>query len=425
MEEVSIYDQDIEFVVGFAGSGKSTELAKQADESCIVLVPTHEARKVLERKGVENVVTIHSLLKLVPTLNQNFRKGQKLQTLKRIQGVDLEHVTRIIIDEYYMIPTKVLDLLLELLPDTVPVTLFGDPFQLEPVDGEPIDALAYTDNIRELTVQHRAKSSASVEWFMRLMYFIKDSSCKDISRPDGVKVIDIEELPEMFNSNTDRIIAYTNAKVIELNSMITAPDLVIGDTILINGLFAKIIERDYKLPYIYPAMISKGQLKLDLRADIEYNLRKYNGIDFVDTFQTLTVEIEDEPYNISYDLNHYNRAKKYEADVIEAQLSVIDMHKLNPEIDLPKWCRLNKGAKGVRARGVAWSWKISHTSHVFDLRYPFATTVHKAQGQEFARVFVHQENMQIAVRNGYFVKYARLLYVALSRAIEEVIIIKG
>ena len=150
-EVVSAYEQEIKFIIGFAGSGKSTRLAKMATETTLVLTPTHKAAGVLSRKGVENVGTIHAALKLVPTIDQDFRRGQKLQKLKRMGGVDLADITRVFIDEFSMINTKILDMLLEILPDKAEVTIFGDPYQLPPVDGDKIYPEDYTTDIEHLT----------------------------------------------------------------------------------------------------------------------------------------------------------------------------------------------------------------------------------------------------------------------------------
>ena len=176
LEQVSNFDQDIEFVVGFAGSGKSTELAKRANKKTLVVVPTHKAAAVLMAKGVENVFTIHAVLGLVPTLNQNYVPGkQRMQKLKKVGSVDLSSIADIFIDEFGMIPQDIMDLLLEVLPATTKVTVFGDPYQLPPVDGEPIDPLIYTDDIEKLTVQYRSEAPEVVNTFMRFQAYLEDS----------------------------------------------------------------------------------------------------------------------------------------------------------------------------------------------------------------------------------------------------------
>jgi len=427
MNEVcSAYEQEIEFTVGFAGSGKSTKLAEEANDSTLVLTPTHKARVVLEDKGVKNVFTIHAVLKLVPTLNQNFRKGQKLKALKRIGGVELDDIDTVIIDEFSMINTTILDLLLELLPDSCEVKVFGDPYQLPPVDGEPIHPLDYADRVRHLTTQHRADNPNVVDSFMRFMLYLKDGSCKDL-RLDNLPTITEEDLAERFNPETERIIAYTNQRVIELNSLIEQPNLDKGDKILINGLEAVVYDKgsSFEFDNIYPAMISKGKLNTDKRYEIEANLTKYGGWDIVDTYDSLVVNMDGEFYNLRYDLEHYYNNKSFEDEVKEMQQLVIEANNLSNEVNLPKWCRTNQSAQGVKRRGQAWQQYISHTANIFDLRYPFATTVHKSQGSEFSVVYIDQANMKIAIHNGHIEKYVRLMYVALSRAINDVFIIEG
>ena len=426
MEVCSAYEQDIKFTVGFAGSGKSTELAKEANDRTLVLTPTHKARIVLEEKEVENVFTIHAVLKLVPTLNQNFRKGQKLKALKRVGGVELDDIDSVIIDEFSMINTTILDLLLELLPDHCTVHLFGDPYQLKPVDGEAIDPRDYADFTRELTEQHRAKNLNVVDSFMRFMYYIKDKSCKNLNL-DNLPRITEEELAERFNPDNERIIAYTNQRVIELNSLIEQPELKKGDKILINGLEATVYERgdSFEFDYIYPAMISKGELKMDKRAEIEANLTKYGGWSYVTPYDSLVVSIGGKFYNLRYDLEHYYNNQGYEQEVKDMQQLVIEKNGLDVNVNLPKWCRTNQSSIGVKRRGQAWQEYISHTANIFDLRYPFATTVHKAQGQEFSVVYIDQQNMKKAIRNGHIDTYVRMMYVALSRGINNVFILEN
>ena len=87
------------------------------------------------------------------------------------------------------------------------------------------------------------------------------------------------------------------------------------------------------------------------------------------------------------------------------------------------WCRANRDEQYVRERAKAWSRYIAHQNLIFNIRRPFATTVHKAQGQEFERVFIAQDDIKRSIGNGYYDTYARLMNVALSRAIHEVVIV--
>ena len=156
------YEQNTQFITGFAGSGKSTVLVDRATDKTLTLVPTHKAADVLIGKGLKHVYTIHSVLKLVPTIDEGFRR--KLTTrLRKVGSTDLSEITNVFIDEYSMVSVEILDILMAALPENADVTLFGDDRQLPPITGDPIIPW---EPIEELTVQHRSKNPEGVKAFM-------------------------------------------------------------------------------------------------------------------------------------------------------------------------------------------------------------------------------------------------------------------
>jgi ATP-dependent exoDNAse (exonuclease V) alpha subunit len=427
-EVVSNYEQQIKFVVGFAGSGKSTRLVEMAHADSLVLTPTHKAADVLAQKGIK-AITIHSALKLVPTINKEFRKGEKMQRLNRVGGVNMDSIKDVFIDEFSMISSSILDLLLNVLPAHCKVTVFGDPYQLPPVDGEPIDPLMYTDDIEELTVQHRAEAPEVVETFMRFMNYIKTGKEMNLKMNPAIKYGSLED----FNPETDRILAYTNQKVIELNNKVAdimelEEDISHGESCLINGIDAVFLayqEEAYQFT-IYPTCIRKGALMegSDLHEkamDTAANIDKYNVN--MSGYDTAYVATEEGIYEIYYDVDHYANSKRLKADVERYQTLLVEEHKIPKSIKLADWCRQNQGAKYVRERGRAWSEFLSHQNYVFNLRRPFATTVHKSQGSEFDTVYIAQRDIKQSIKQNYYEQYARLMYVALSRAKKKVVIV--
>ena len=60
----------------------------------------------------------------------------------------------------------------------------------------------------------------------------------------------------------------------------------------------------------------------------------------------------------------------------------------------------------------------------YTMDYKFASTVHKAQGSEFDAVFVDVNDIKKSILPNYYDTYARLMYVALSRAKKKVYIIQ-
>ena len=245
------YEQDTEFVLGFAGSGKSTELVKRATKKTLVMVPTHKAAKVLKDTGLENVYTIHSVLKLVPTINDNFRKKLKTK-LKKVGPTDLDDMTDIFIDEFSMISEEILNILMGALPDKCKVTMFGDPYQLPPVTGEAINPW---EPITELTTQYRSKNKVGTDLFMMFM-----NAIKNFRESPQYKFTRTENWQELFNPDTDRILAFTNKRVIELNNMVAGDKpLTYNEPLLMNGIPVEMVVEDYR-PRIYPTCISKGVL---------------------------------------------------------------------------------------------------------------------------------------------------------------------
>ncbi len=425
LEQVSNYEQEIEFVEGFAGSGKSTELSKRATKTTLVMTPTHKAAEVLMAKGVP-AYTIHSVLKLVPTINENFRKGQRLQTLKRVGKTKLDEITDVFIDEYSMINMDILDMLLSMLPAHCKVTVFGDPYQLPPIQGEAIDSSYYTDKITELITQHRADAPEVVETFMRFMNYIKGSGEMNLKLNPKIKTGTLKK----FNPDTDKILAYTNAKVLELNAeagkLLGKGDIVVGDDILINDMKGALSDSLETAGVAFPKTMSKGRMM----EGGDFEEASTQTIADIAKFRTNLsdyarggITIEGINYECWYDLDHYANSKKFKADVEKYQHLVVGHHGLSKDEPVAKWCKSNKGAKYVKERAQAWSKYLAHQSLVFNIRRPYAVTVHKAQGQEFKTVYIAQSDMKKAIRNGYYMQYARLMYVALSRAINKVIIV--
>ncbi len=407
------YEQDTEFVTGFAGSGKSTVLAKRANPLTLVLVPTHKAALVLQNKGIENVYTIHAVLKLVPSINENFRKKMKTR-LKKVGTTDLSEITDVFIDEFSMIPLAIFDHLMSVLPEKAKVTIFGDPYQLPPVEGEPIDPW---EPIEELNVQYRSKNLSGTNQFMAFMRAIRDDT-----KPPPFNPPITQNWEKLFDSNTDRILAFTNKRVIELNNKVSTSDSFnIDEVLTMNGIFVENILADFK-PYIYPTCVEKGKLmeegKLVKKAnDTTQNIQRYNTQ--LGMYHQATIRLDDKEYLIYYDPDHYATEQRLKKDVEKYQKAVIEHHELGQDVNVPIWCKENRGKKFVMERGKAWSKYLAHTNYVFNLARPYATTVHKAQGSEFRAVFIDINNMKKAIQFGPN-QYMRLMYVAISRAQEQV-----
>ena len=412
------YEQDTEFVLGFAGSGKSTELVSRATKSTLVLVPTHKAADVLISKGLENVYTIHSVLRLVPTINDNFR-GKLNTKLKKVGATDLEEITDIFIDEFSMINEEILNMLMMALPDKAKLTIFGDPYQLPPVTGTPIEPW---EPITELTNQYRSKNPKGTDLFMQYMYAIRDGA----TAPDINFVTELEWV-KMFNPDTDRILAFTNKKVRELNDKVHTnndKNFVYNEPLIMNGLPMQMVTEDFR-PRIYPSCVAKGKLMEGselMKASGKANKDIIKFGTRLGMYKEMFIKPDDREgtYLIYFDPDHYTTEKRLKDDVEYWQATVVDKNNLSSDTHIPTWCKENRSALGVFERGKAWSKYLAHTNYVFNVARPYATTIHKAQGSEFSKVFIDVADIDKVFTDE---QYNRLMYVAMSRAIDKIIFI--
>ncbi len=434
LEQVDNFDQKIKFIIGFAGSGKSTKLAQMVNEDTLVLTPTHKAASVLIQKGICNVYTIHSILKLVPTINKDFDPSKhRMQRLKQIGDTDLSKIKQVFIDEYSMLSQDILDLLLASLPVHAQVIVFGDAQQLPPVSGTAIDPLIYTDDIEELTIQHRAEAPEVVETFMRFVQYIRtQDNTLSLRLNPAIKHGNLDD----FNPATDRILAYTNKKVSELNSLAAqtlnlSSDYCRGEKLTANQVECTMHTMKPALspyPELFPGCIAKGKLLpieelLTTARSIRRDIDKWNTLKHIAQFPQCDITVGDNSYNIYYDTNHYQTQKALVAEVEKRQRFIYKTYQIPSDIKLSVWCSQNRLKPGVEERGQAWARQIAHSSLVFSLQRPFATTIHKAQGSEFSTVYIAQNDIKKSIRNNYYMQYARLMYVALSRAKNKIIIL--
>ena len=412
------YEQDVEFVTGFAGSGKSTILAQRATDTTLILVPTHKSADVLINKGISNVFTIHSVLKLVPSIDDNFR-GKMRTKLRKIGDTDLSTVKEIFIDEFSMIPEHILNLLMSVLPNDTQVTLFGDPYQLPPISGDPIQMF---DPITELNTQYRSKNLVGTNQFMAYMHAIRDN----LSQPP-LNIPVTSDWMDLFDPETDRILAFTNKRVLKLNNAISihlgmTSEFKYSEPLLANGIPVTMVTKDF-LPRLYPTCISKHKL---LTGSKLQNAIKKTGDDIdkyrvnLGMYKTMPIEIEEENFLIYYDPDHYATTQKLKSNVEKYQAALIAEHNLDKNTHIPTWCIQHRNMKYVMERGKAWAKYLAHTNYVFSITRPYATTVHKAQGSEFKRVFIDYNDINKSIDLN---QRLRLLYVAFSRGIEETVII--
>lgn len=386
------------------GTGKSTELLRLCKEldinSSVVLCPTHKAIQRLRNDMPENLElkTIHALLGWVPSINEQAKHVNHIDTTVKLDK-ELEYYTDIVIDEAGMMSE---DMLMEITSkleeqndfetDHVTLHLFLDPYQLLPVKGKQI--MIDPTTTTNLTTQHRAESPDLVALFTKFVNYMEGTNSRDLKVLPSENVRFINKI-EYFNTKTDRLLAYTNKCV---------------------GDFNQVIAKQLNITGYENQWVQLGSL-LDLVK--------------VDKFVTPTIRELIERYkNGSLYLQNSQINKKYLESNLQAMLDCDDIDFiLAGNVIIPVIVGINKAHEARRLAKEAaltnksnFKWLYAQ-NRAFTMDYSFASTVHKAQGSEFDRVFIVQKDLQKAIMNGYYENYARLMYVALSRAKKRVFII--
>jgi len=401
----------INYTTGYAGTGKSTKLIELCEKlplkTTIVVAPTHKALARIQDSLPDGMEcrTIHSMLGWIPSINEKAETVNQIDTTIKLSR-ELYEYTDIVIDEAGMMSE---DMLFELTSrieeaqdyantkDEQDITIhcFLDPYQLLPVRGVQIQT--DPDTTTNLTTQYRAESPDVVALYTKFVHYLQGTNKKDLSTPysENVKKFDIKEF-----KRGDRLLAYTNEAVGRWNGVIaqhlgiqgTGPESYIGQEVQLGNmldtvLVTDIIELNPKNIFEVDKLIAwylDGTLKLQ-NNQINRNFLEPS------LFQLI----------INKNINFIQDIRGHIYPVIIG----IDYAKKIIQETKEMAIKDRKEFKNVYA-----------LNRAFIMDYNFATTVHKAQGSEFDRVFIDKLDIQRSINNGYYSTYARLMYVSLSRA---------
>lgn len=386
-------DEQFLIIQGSAGTGKSTiikQMVKRYNqrkemlavlrkmksddiESILLTATTNPAVAVLsEMLEDSGVVTIHNLLDL--RLFNDQQTGKKRLALKKNAGIIYDSV--IIIDEASMITDELFEYIKN-RTENCKIILVGDQYQLAPV--------GQTETVMETLECKKAdlsqvmrndgdilKTSAQFKETVKTGVFTPiEAVAPQIMHVDGPtfqKLIDKAYLASDYTSKSARILAWTNARVLEYSQYIREA----------KGL---------------PTNLQVGEVVVSNKPIIELQVP-------TDSLVTIT-----------------GMGGKYVNDYgIEGRDIEIDNRKSlfypeNPmaERNILRELRREKDWKGYFDVKDTW----------LDLRTHYSCTVHKSQGNSFKRVFVDLADIgRCAIPSDV----ARMLYVAISRATDTVIL---
>ena len=408
----------IEYITGYAGTGKSTALLKQLTtiagkdkDDAIVLCPTHKAAHRLLPKipfGIE-IKTIHSLLGWIPAINENAEKIEHIDIVAKTDR-KIEEYNTFIIDEGGMMSEEMFMELVAKIEDArnfdtdgIKIYVYLDPYQLLPVKGRQIQL--DEEFTTKLTTQHRAESPDVVALFTKFVAFLEGTNTKDlkIDFSENVKKVSTTEAVQLFDITKDRLLAYTNEVVGWYNKEISVyngiqsfvgqhvqlgsnPDLVYVEDMIDKS---DVVLSDVITWYLDNNMLLQNSKISAKYMELEFStLLKLDGVEFAKVAINGTTKIVPVVLGI---YNAYSLTKQIKAAAIKDKKNYKFIYALNK---------------------------------AYTMDYKFASTVHKAQGSEFDAVFVDVNDIKKSILPNYYDTYARLMYVALSRAKKRVYIIQ-
>lgn len=366
-------------ISGYAGSGKSTlvrfiiEALDVAEDRVCFATFTGKAAEVLRKKGNQNVSTLHRLLyESFPRPGGGFIHRRKISIPYDI----------VIVDEISMAPKTLMDILFS---HKVYVIGLGDPFQLPPIDKDEDNHLLDHPHIFLDEIMRQAQESEII----RLTMDIRNMKPLQIQDGQEVKV-----LPNIYLSEDsvltwgDQILCATNATRSRLNQRMlkilgfenpTAEQIKI---ICVHNYW-----EDFSLngdPLINGSI---GYLKNPFKTFINVPKWLYTTVKKFDILQADVVFDNDEYPGVPIDLNYLVEGKK-SCDWRDAY----KIGKAKPRIGdiMPR-----------------------------EFEYGYAVTGWKAQGSEWSKVLVIEENFPWNKE-----EHQKFLYTCATRASEKLVIIQ-
>ena len=367
-------------ISGYAGTGKSTLVrfiisALDVDEGRVCYTAfTGKAAEVLRKKGNKNVSTLHRLLyESIPR-----EAGGFFRRIKPSIPYDI-----IIVDECSMAPKELIDILLK---HKVYIIFLGDPFQLPPIDKENDNHLLDNPHVFLDEIMRQAQESEII----RLTMKIRNQEPLSFESNDTVKILHHKELTQGMYSWADQILTGTNATRAKINTEMRA---MLGKGAEPEAGDKVICTRNYW----EDCSICGDPL---INGSIGYLVK---------------------PHKSKIYLPWFLRKEKEYFDVIKAEIEMPDTGDIYPLLNID----YNMLQKEIKSADWRLEYKLGKMKKQYgdllpkDFLYAYAITVHKAQGSEWDKVLVYEENFPFNRT-----EHARWLYTAATRAADKLVILR-
>jgi ATP-dependent exoDNAse (exonuclease V) alpha subunit len=407
-----MWDNEIS-LSGAAGTGKTyltTKLVKKLISSYHITItaPTHKALQVLRQnllsEEIENVETktLQSFLNI--KLITDFDKGiQKFEPIKSKEK-DNSKTDILIVDESSMISQDLYDYIINAIEkQRVKAVLFvGDEFQLLPIDGNDNKVLNIRNKyklekiVRQaqdsyiINVATKARDIIKSKKYITLREFFDDESFKH-----KIKFINTEKefhddfcTPDTW-AKKDKVIASFTNKSVEYHNKI-------------------IRERFWNAQNIFeiPTLLS-GDKVIFQEANVIDDKIVHQNSDIVEISSASKTFLE------SLNINFWDCK-----DLSNRPFKVIDpSSKGRFEMILSKLAQSAKFEKDYEQRSKKWAFFFDTKETFVDIKYIYASTIHKLQGSTYETVYIDLRDIEKMSDKDMMY---RLLYVAITRASKDV-----
>lgn len=393
---------------GPAGTGKTFLVGRfleQLSRKYKLAATTNKAAGVAARlsAGAE-ASTIHSLLGLQPS--EDHHRGRLV--LKRVRKPKVKAGEVIIVDEASMIDSELLSVINDDAARIGFRALFvGDAYQLPPVFEAVSPAFDKVPTSRLTTVHRQALDNPLIEAATAFRNVLDGAAFPviapgmrglrklDASRFEAEMLEEFVAAPYQADEDYARAIAWTNARVVELNHMIRraliGPDAerwpyLPGETVIASDA---IVDDD--------AVLVPTEARVIV---ISSEPDAIQSLDIVVPGDRVVIEYKGDAFEVFCPSDR--RAAKAAQDQFAKAARA-----LQTEFDRTGDLKVD----GMRR--AAWRTFFALKRSMADLRPPHASTVHKSQGSTYGRVFIDVGDIGRCTRADVI---ARLAYVALTRA---------
>lgn len=366
-------------ISGYAGTGKSTlvkfivSALNIPNEDVVYTSFTGKATQVLQQKGNKNTETLHKLLfESFPRPDGTFFR----------RPVSIIPYKIVIVDEISMVPKSLMD---QLMKYDVYIIGLGDPFQLPPINKNEDNHLLDNPHIFLDEIMRQAKESEIIQLTMK----IRNKEPIENFKGKEVQILSKEELNTGMLQWADQILVATNATRKHINQQMRelygrCGNPTDGDKVICCRNYWDIMGR--------------------------------NGNSLING----TIGHLKNPYETFFMLPTYLKPDNPKIDLIKTEF-ISEMGESFGLVSMDKKLIL----EGDKSIDFKTSFKIGKNPKYSSLlplefEYGYAITTHKAQGSEWEKVLVIEENFPFDKE-----EHARWLYTACTRSSGKLVLIRA